>query len=71
MAKGVVKVDGEETVVREDTAKAYKGVNWAIASIAAFVIILAFVFVVFFLRSASDGSVDSPVDTRPAGTRSQ
>lgn len=41
MSKQVINVDGQDTVVREDTAKAYRGVNWALLSIAAFVIIAA------------------------------
>ena len=41
MAKDVIKVDGEDTVVREDTAKSYRGVIWALLSVAAFVIIAA------------------------------
>ena len=39
MAKDVINVHGEERVVREDTAKAYRGVNWALMSIAAFILI--------------------------------
>ncbi len=42
MSKEVISVDGQEKVVREDTAKAYRGVNWALISVAAFVLIAAF-----------------------------
>lgn len=41
MAKDVITVDGEDRVVREDTAKAYRGINWALGSIAAFILIAA------------------------------
>lgn len=44
MSKDVITVDGEQRVVREDTAKAYRGINWALLSIAAFILIAAFLF---------------------------
>lgn len=44
MAKDVISINGEERVVREDTAKAYRGVNWALISIAAFILIAALMF---------------------------
>lgn len=58
-------VHGEDTVVREDTAKAYRGVYWALASIAIFIVILALVYAAFFVRSA----VNAP--TVPPTTSSQ
>jgi hypothetical protein len=60
MAKDVISVDGEDVVVREDTAKAYRGVNWALASIIGFVVIAAIVFFTFFWRSAQDGQLQNP-----------
>lgn len=54
MAKDVINVDGEDRVVREDTAKAYRGTNWALISVAAFVVIAAILFFAFFLKSATD-----------------
>jgi len=69
MSKDVIKVDGEDTVVREDTAKAFRGVNWAIASIAIFIAIMLVLVFVFFLGSASDGKVESPAGAANANTR--
>ena len=60
MSKDVIQVHGEDVVVREDTARASRGVNWAIMSIAAFVIITAILFAVFFLSAAGDGQIESP-----------
>ena len=56
MAKDVIKVDGEERVVREDTAKSYRGVYWALFSIAAFVIIAAILLLGGFFKTATDGT---------------
>lgn len=55
MAKDVINVGGEEQVVREDTAKSYRGTIWALISVGAFVLIAAIIFFAFFLRSATDG----------------
>jgi len=49
MSRDVIQVDGEDVVVREDTAKAYRGVNWAWISIGGFVLIIALVIAFFVL----------------------
>lgn len=48
MAKDVITVDGEERVVREDTAKSYRGTIWALMSVAVFIVVAAILFFVFF-----------------------
>ena len=63
MSKDVIQVHGEDRVVREDTAKAYRGVNWAFLSIGAFIIIAAIVAIVFFLGASRDGSLQTPAQT--------
>lgn len=60
MSKDVINVNGEERVVREDTAKAYRGVNWMILSLIGFIVIVAIVALTFFMRAAKDGSVENP-----------
>lgn len=70
MAKDVINVDGQDVIVREDTAKAYRGVNWMIVVMISFVIIVAIVAGVFFLGAASDGKIQSPAqieNTNSAG----
>ncbi len=60
MSKDVINVDGKDVAVREDTAKAFRGVNWALVSVAGFVIITAIVFAIFFLGAARDGKIETP-----------
>ena len=61
MAKQEIKVDGENVMVREDTAKAYRGTYWALFSIGAFVIIAAIVFFAFFFKKGTNSEpVQSP-----------
>jgi flagellar basal body-associated protein FliL len=63
MSKDVINVGGEERVVREDTAKAYRGVNWAFLSIGAFILIAAIVAIVMFLGASTDGKIETPAQT--------
>ncbi|MBL8123270.1 MAG: hypothetical protein KIT61_15130 [Pyrinomonadaceae bacterium] len=69
MSKQAISIDGEERMVREDTAKAYRGVRWALLSIAAFVLIMAALFFSGVFKMASDGGLDrTPADIeREAG----
>lgn len=60
MAKDTINVDGEDRVVREDTARSYRGVIWALLSVAAFAIIAAIIFFVFLSGSLTNGDIQSP-----------
>lgn len=61
MAKDVIRVDGEEKVVREDTAKSYRGVIWALTSVGLIILIAVILFFAFGIGSAvSDKKVESP-----------
>lgn len=62
MSKQLITVHGEDVVVREDTAKAYRGVNWMMLSVGAFVIITALMLIYFGFDAAVE---DTPP---PAGT---
>lgn len=71
MAKQVITVDGEDRVVREDSAKAFRGVHWALLSVGAFILIAAIIFFGGFLKMASDGGVQtSPADRGGAASQS-
>jgi len=69
MSKDVVHIDGEDVVVREDTAKAFRGVNWAIVSIGAFVIIAALLLITFAVVGTRDSSTGSPQQGQNSNTR--
>lgn len=60
MAKDVITVGGEQRVVREDTARSYRGVVWALLSLLAFVVIAAILFFGGFIGSAVNGDMKSP-----------
>jgi hypothetical protein len=61
MAKQMINVSGEEINVREDTAKAYRGVYWALLSIAAFAIIAAVLFFGGFFAWLTGPRHETPV----------
>jgi hypothetical protein len=68
MSKQVITAGGEDHLVREDTAKSFRGVHWALLSVGAFVIIVAILFFGGFLGSLMGRSVDSPAQIeRQAG----
>lgn len=60
MSRDVIQINGEDVIVREDTAKAFRGVHWAIISIAAFVLIAGLLFFFFFVGAARDGVIETP-----------
>jgi hypothetical protein len=60
MSKDVITVGGEQRVVREDTAKSYRGVIWALISVLAFIVIAAILFVSGFIGGAADGDLKTP-----------
>lgn len=63
MAKDVINVDGEDVVVREDTAKSYRGVMWALTTLGIIVAIAAILFLAGFFNSAvSDNPTKSPAE---------
>ena len=60
MAKDVITVHGQEVVVREDTARAFRGVKWAKIVIIISLSLMAALALVAFLIASRDGSVESP-----------
>ena len=51
MSKQIITTHGEEHLVREDTAKSFRGVYWALFSIAGFILIAALLFFTGLLGS--------------------
>lgn len=69
MAKDAITVDGQEVVVREDTAKAYRFVHWGVITAAIGLAIIAVLFVTLFWLAASDGTVKSPAQASNSNSR--
>ncbi len=69
MANDVSGVNKEDVALNEDTAKASRGVNWALVSIGAFVVITIILFIGFFLSAAKDGSVETPSQIENSNSR--
>lgn len=68
MSKQVITAGGEQHLVREDTAKSFRGFYWALFSLAALVIIAAILFFGGFVTSLTGRSMDSPAEIeRQAG----
>ncbi len=63
MAKDVIKVDGEDAVVREDTARAYRGTHWAVTSLVVMLAILLLLFAIFFIKSSFSKPQNAPASS--------
>lgn len=60
MAKDVINVDGKDTVVREDTAKAYRGTIWILITLGIVLAGAAILFFTFFGSSLGGSDMQSP-----------
>ncbi len=60
MAKDTINVGGEEAVVREDTAKAYRGTVWILIVVGIVLGTAAILFFVFFGGSLGGSDLQSP-----------
>lgn len=60
MAKDTISVQGRDVVVREDTAKAFRGVHWGITVVIVCLAIMAITAVGLFISGAWDGKIESP-----------
>lgn len=69
MSKDVINVDGQDVVVGADTAKAFRGVRWAMWSIVAFTAIAVILFVFFFLGASLDGKLETPSQIQNTNVR--
>ena len=62
MQEEVVKVDGEDVLVREDTAKKFRFVHWGymVAGIGLAIMVVLGIFL--FLGAAADGKLETPAN---------
>ena len=69
MAEQKIDVDGKEVVVREDTARAFRGTHWALLSLGAIILIAALMFLGGFFKLATgpSNSAASPTPVAKPG----
>ena len=68
MSKQVITIGGEQQVVREDEAKSFRGVYWALFSVIAFIVIAAVLLLGGFVTSFTSDTGESPSQIeRPTG----
>jgi hypothetical protein len=53
MAKDVIKIKGENVVVTEGTARAYRGIMWALTTVAVWLAITVVLLIATFCVSIS------------------
>ena len=69
MAKDVINVDGEDVIVREDTAKANRFVVWGVTTAAIALAIMLFLFFTVFWRAAQDGKIETPAQAENSNSK--
>lgn len=62
MSKDVITVQGEQVVVREDTAKAFRGVKWAYIVVIIALALMVTLAIGFFLYAGKDGKIVRPAN---------
>ncbi len=60
MARDVMNIDGEEVVVREDTAKASRFKIWGVTVAAICLALMVLLAIIFFMQAGRDGKIESP-----------
>ena len=69
MSKQVITTHGEQHLVREDAAKSFRGVYWALFSLAGFIIIAAILFFGGFLTFLTGKAVNPPAQVERQTSR--
>lgn len=69
MAKDLIKVDGQEVIVREDTARAYRFVHWGVITAVICLAIIAVLCVTLLMRGSRNGTPESPVQRESTSGR--
>ena len=60
MAKDVIHLHGKDLIVREDTARAFRGKHWAATVAIICLAIIALVTVGLFYKASRDGNIEIP-----------
>ena len=68
MAKDVIKIDGEDVVVREDTAKKYRFGVWGATTAAIALGLMFLLAAIFFWRAGLDGKIETPAQLSNTNT---
>jgi hypothetical protein len=61
MAKDVITIDGEDRIVREDTAKRFRGTHWALFTIFMMVVIAAILMIAGVIKINTGAESDRPL----------
>ena len=62
MAKDVIHLHGKDLVVREDRARAFRGVRWGHIVVIIGLGLMVALGIGFFVYTSKDGTIESPRD---------
>lgn len=61
MSKQVITIDGQDTLVPEDTAKSFRGVHWAIFTLLMMIVIAAILLIGGVIKLNTGSESDKPL----------
>lgn len=70
MAKDVIHLHGKDLIVREDRARAFRGVKWAHIVVIIGLGLMVALGIGFFIYASKHGTVESPRDVNRSVTNS-
>lgn len=62
MSKQVISIDGQDRMVREDTAKSFRGTHWALVSLCMFIVIALALLLAGVIKINLSGDSDKPLN---------
>ena len=62
MSKQVITIDGQDRIVREDTAKSFRGVHWAMFTLVMMIVIAAILLVGGVIKINTGSESDKPLN---------
>ncbi|MEP6850340.1 MAG: hypothetical protein ABI999_15880 [Acidobacteriota bacterium] len=62
MSKQVISIDGQDRVVREDTAKSFRGTHWALFTLLMIIVIALALLLAGIIKINLSGDSDKPLN---------
>ena len=62
MARQIITIHGQERLVREDTAKSFRGVHWALFTLIMMIVIAALLLLIGVIKVNIGSDPDRPLN---------
>ena len=62
MSKQVISIDGQDRLVREDTAKSFRGTHWALFTLLMIIVVALALLLAGIIKINLSGDSDQPLN---------